>query len=136
MWDLVRQIRDQGATVFLTTHYMEEAERLCDRVLIIDHGQIVAFDTPEAMIRSLGAENRLVFTLSGNQTAPPLTDLPQVERVEQLGDRVVVYGHGQRFASSVVYALEDAEVDFFDLRTEQPNLEDVFLNLTGREIRE
>ena len=57
-------------------------------------------------------------------------------QVEQLGDRVVVYGHGQRFASSVVQALEDAEVDFLDLRTEQPNLEDVFLSLTGREIRE
>lgn len=77
MWDLVRQIREQGATVFLTTHYMEEAERLCDRVLIIDHGQIVAFDTPEAMIRSLGVENRLVFTLPEGQTAPALADLPR-----------------------------------------------------------
>jgi hypothetical protein len=88
------------------------------------------------MIRSLGAENRLVFTLPENQTAPPLRDLPQVQRVEQLGDRVVVYGQGRRFASSVVYALEDAEVDFLDLRTEQPNLEDVFLSLTGRKIKE
>jgi ABC-2 type transport system ATP-binding protein len=136
MWDLVRQIREQGCTVFLTTHYMEEAERLCDRVLIIDHGQIVALDTPEAMIRSLGAENRLVFTLPENQAAPALTNLPQVRHVEQIGERVVVYGHGERFASSVVYALEDAKVDFLDLRTEQPNLEDVFLSLTGREIRE
>jgi len=136
MWDLVRQIREQGCTVFLTTHFMEEAERLCDRVLIIDRGQIVALDTPEAMIRSLGAENRLVFTLTENQTAPALTDLPQVRRVEQFGERVVVYGHGERFASSVVYALEDAGVDFLDLRTEQPSLEDVFLSLTGQEMRE
>lgn len=136
MWDLVRQIREQGCTVFLTTHFMEEAERLCDRVLIIDRGQIVALDTPEAMIRSLGAENRLVFTIPENQAAPPLTDLPQVQRIEQFGERVVVYGHGERFASSVVYALEDAGVDFLDLRTEQPNLEDVFLSLTGREMRE
>jgi len=136
MWDLVRQIREQGCTVFLTTHFMEEAERLCDRVLIIDRGQIVALDTPEAMIRSLGAENRLVFTIPENQAAPPLTDLPQVQRVEQFGERVVVYGHGERFASSVVYALEDAGVDFLDLRTEQPSLEDVFLSLTGQEIRE
>jgi len=136
MWDLVRQIREQGCTVFLTTHSMEEAERLCDRVLIIDRGQIVALDTPEAMIRSLGAENRLVFTLPENQADPLLTDLPQVQRVEQFGERVVVYGHGERFASSVVYALEDAGVDFLDLRTEQPNLEDVFLSLTGREMRE
>lgn len=136
MWDLVRQIREQGCTVFLTTHFMEEAERLCDRVLIIDQGQIVALDTPEAMIRSLGAENRLVFAIPENQAAPPLTDLPQVQRVEQFGERVVVYGHGERFASSVVYALEDAGVDFLDLRTEQPNLEDVFLSLTGQEMRE
>jgi ABC-2 type transport system ATP-binding protein len=136
MWDLVRQIREGGSTVFLTTHYMEEAERLCDRVLIIDHGQIVALDTPEAMIRALGAENRLVFTLPEDQSAPSLKDLPQVRRVEKSGDRIVVYGHGERFASSVVYALEDAGIDFLDLRTEQPNLEDVFLNLTGREIRE
>ena len=136
MWDLVRRIRERGSTVFLTTHYMEEAERLCDRVLIMDHGQIVAFDTPETMIRSLGAEHRLVFTLPDSQTAPALTDLPQVQRVEQLGDRVVVYGQGERFSSSVLDALEDAEIGFMDLRTEQPNLEDVFLSLTGREIRE
>jgi len=136
MWDLVRQIREQGCTVFFTTHFMEEAQRLCDRVLIIDRGQIVALDTPEAMIGSLGAENRLVFTLPENQAPPALADLPQVRRVEQFGERVVVYGHGERFASSVVSALEDAEVDFLDLRTEQPNLEDVFLSLTGQEMRE
>ena len=136
MWDLVRRIRDQGCTVFLTTHFMEEAERLCDRVLIIDRGQIVALDTPEALIRSLGAENRLVFTLPEGQTAPALADLPQVQRVEQSGERMIVYGHGERFAGSVIDALEDAGVQFLDLRTEQPNLEDVFLTLTGREMRE
>ena len=136
MWDLVRQIRDQGCTVFLTTHFMEEAERLCDRVLIMDHGQAVALDTPEAMIRSLGVENRLIFTLPEDQSMPMLTELPQVSRVERVGDRVVVYGQGARFASSVVYALENAGVSFLDLRTEQPNLEDVFLRLTGREMRE
>jgi ABC-2 type transport system ATP-binding protein len=136
MWDLVRRIRDQGCTVFLTTHFMEEAERLCDRVLIIDRGQIVALDTPEALIRSLGAENRLVFALPEGQTSPALVDLPQVQRVEQSGERMIVYGHGERFASSVIDALENAGVQFLDLRTEQPNLEDVFLTLTGREMRE
>ncbi len=136
MWNLVKQIREQGCTVFLTTHFMEEAERLCDRVLIIDRGKLISLDTPESMIRSLGVENRLVFTLPGNQVAPALKNLPQVSRVEQFGERVVVYGRGARFASSVVYALEDAEVDFVDLRTEQPNLEDVFLSLTGEEMRD
>lgn len=136
MWELVRQIRDQGTTVFLTTHYMEEAERLCDRVLIIDKGKIVALDTPEGLIRSLGVEKRLVFTLADSSKLPPLEDIPLVNRVDQTGDRIVVYGHGDRFASTVVRALEDASLDFLDLRTEQPNLEDVFLNLTGREMRE
>jgi ABC-2 type transport system ATP-binding protein len=136
MWDLVRHVRDQGCTVFLTTHFMEEAERLCDRVLIIDHGRIVALDTPEALVRSLGVEKRLVFTLPHNQALPQLASLPQVKRVERSGERVIIYGDGERFASAVIAALEDAGIAVLDLRTEQPNLEDVFIALTGREIRE
>ncbi|HEY70478.1 MAG TPA: ABC transporter ATP-binding protein [Anaerolineae bacterium] len=136
MWDLVRDIREQGRTVFLTTHYMEEAERLCDRVAILDHGRIVALDTPEALIRSLGVESRLVFTLPNGSDDLSLQDLPQVSRVETSGDRVVVYGSKEGLASAVLNALEDAGIDFQDLRTEQPNLEDVFLALTGREMRE
>lgn len=136
MWDLVRQVRDKGCTVFLTTHFMEEAERLCDRVLIMDHGKIVALDTPEALVRSLGVDKRVVFTLPQGQSVPSLTHVPQVRRVEQTGERVTVYGQGDRFASAVVHALEEAGVPFMDLRTEQPNLEDVFLALTGREMKE
>lgn len=142
MWDLVRQIRERGCTVVLTTHFMEEAERLCDRVAIIDHGRIVALDTPDALIRSLGIEKRLIFTLpiaQPGQEAPvpaKLSELPHVSRVEQSSGRMVVYGHGDRFVSSVVSALEDGNVPFLDLRTEQPNLEDVFLALTSREMRE
>lgn len=136
-WDLVRQVREDGCTVVLTTHSMEEAERLCDRVLIMDHGRIVALDTPEALIRALGAEQRLVFTLPPGQASPAsLADLPQVRRVEQADGRLTVYGQGDRFVSSVVYALEEAGVPFLDLRTVQPSLEDVFLALTGREMRE
>lgn len=136
MWELVKEIRDLGCTVFLTTHYMEEAERLCDRVMIIDRGQIVALDTPEALIRSLGAEKRLVFTLAENQIMPSLEHIALVQRVEYTGERVLVYGQGERFVSSVIYALEDADVQFLDLRTEQANLEDVFLSLTGKEMRD
>jgi ABC-2 type transport system ATP-binding protein len=135
MWDLVRQIREDGCSVFLTTHFMEEAERLCDRVAIMDRGQIIALDTPEVLIRSLGIEKRLVFTLPEGQAAPQLLDLSQVQRVEVSGARLVVYGQGERFASAVVNALEEAGTQFLDLRTEQPNLEDVFLAMTGREMR-
>jgi len=136
MWELVRDVRDSGCTVVLTTHSMEEAERLCDRVLIIDHGAVVAVDTPDALVSSLGAERRLVFTLAEGAAAPSLKGSQVVGRVEQIGSRVVVYGRGDRFASTVVSALEDAHVDFLDLRTEQPTLEDVFLALTGREMRD
>jgi len=136
MWDLVTQIRDSGCTVVLTTHFMEEAERLCDRVLIMDHGRIVALDTPDALIRSLGAERRLVLTFPPGKTPPSLGHLPTVRRVEQAGDRLVVYGGGERFVGGVVSALEDAGVDLIDLRTEESTLEEVFLALTGREMRE
>jgi ABC-2 type transport system ATP-binding protein len=136
MWDLVRDIREQGKTVFLTTHYMEEAERLCDRVAILDHGRIVALDTPEALIHSLGVESRLVFTIPDGRDDLSLLDLPQVSRVETSGDRVMVYGNKKGLASAVINALEDAGIAFQDLRTEQPDLEDVFLTLTGREMRE
>ena len=136
MWELVKNIRDLGCTVFLTTHFMEEAERLCDRVMIIDRGQIVALDSPESLIRSLGAERRLVFTFPENQILPPLETLPEVTRIDYAGERVIIYGQGERFVSSVVDALEVAGVMFLDLRTEQPNLEDVFLTLTGKEMRD
>ena len=136
MWDLVRGIRDKGKTVFLTTHFMEEAERLCDRVAIIDHGRLVALDSPENLIRSLGAENRVVFTFEGSFDPQPLSRLPGVSRVEAMGERIIVYGHGDRLVVEVVNALASVRLRFRDLRTEQPNLEDVFLTVTGREMRE
>lgn len=135
-WDLVRGIRDRGKTVFLTTHYMEEAEHLCDRVAIIDHGKIVALDTPENLIRSLGAEQRVIFSTEGRWDDALLRQVPGVTRVERSGERVIVYGKGEGLVSGVVGLLERTGVPFRDLRTEQPTLEDVFLALTGREMRE
>jgi len=136
MWDLVREIRDQGSTVFLTTHYMEEAERLCDQVAIMDYGKIVALDSPRAMIRDLGIERRVSFDPLNGSKELDLEALPGVELVERRQDRVIVSGSGKRFISRVINALEDNDIDFDDLRTEQPNLEDVFLSLTGRAVRE
>ena len=136
MWDLVRGIRERGKTVFLTTHFMEEAERLCDRVAIIDHGKIVALDTPNNLIASLKAENRVVFNVDGRLGEEPLRKVPGVIRVERIGERVVVYGQKEGLLSGVVNTLEANGVRFDDLRTEQPTLEDVFLALTGREIRD
>jgi len=135
MWDMVRDIRQQGKTVVLTTHFMEEAERLCDRVAIVDQGRIVALDTPENLIRDLGAENRVVFTINGEFKAEKLNELASVTRVEQSGDRCEIYGWDEKLIVDVVNALSKNGYPFRDLRTEQPTLEDVFLALTGKEMR-
>lgn len=136
MWDLVREIRNRGKTVFFTTHFMEEAERLCDRVAVIDRGNIIALDTPENLIRSLGVDSRLVFSVDGALASDPLQALTGVTRVEQNGERVIVYGRGEALVSNVVNLLTKNGIRFRDLRTEQPTLDDVFLAMTGREMRD
>jgi ABC-2 type transport system ATP-binding protein len=133
MWDLVRSIRDRGKTVFLTTHYMEEAEALCSRVLVIDRGRIVALDTPDELIRRLGEGSRIVFKADAGYDPTPLAAVTGVDKVEKDGGRIVVTGRGERLVVLVVNALDAAGVRFTDLRTERPDLEDVFLALTGEE---
>ena len=137
-WDLVRGVRDRGTTVVLTTHFMEEAERLCDRVMIIDHGRVVALATPADLVASLGAEQRVTFSADGADEAVlgALRALPAVARVERAGDRVVVQGDSDRSLTAILDVLNTAGVTFHDLRTEQPTLEDAFLALTGRAMRD
>ena len=138
IWDLVRDVRAKGKTVLLTTHFMEEAERLCDRVAILDHGKIVALDTPTALIHSIGVEERIVFHVDS-----PL--LPAFENafqgsvlIEKQGELVTIHGSSNNgpLVSEVVNHLAEHGVKFRDLRTEQATLEDVFLKLTGRQMRE
>ncbi len=136
MWELVREIRNRGKTVFLTTHYMEEAQRLCDRVAIMDHGHIVALDTPENLIKTLGAEYRVLFAVDGPFDPQKLSSVAGVTRVETLDERVIVYGATAEVVGEVVKALTQSGTRMRDLRTEQPTLEDVFLALTGREMRD
>ncbi len=150
IWDLVREIREQGTTIFLTTHYMDEAERLCDRVGIIDHGRMIALDTPSQLVNRLGMATRITFRVNGrsrlgdkNGDGKDLTTafdptqvgvLEGVQRVEKEGDQVTVYGQGAQLIGAVVNTLEAGGVAFHNLQTEQADLEDVFLSLTGREI--
>jgi ABC-2 type transport system ATP-binding protein len=136
MWDLVLELRNRGKTVFLTTHFMEEAERLCDRVAIIDYGKIVALDSPGNLTNSLGAENRVVFDVDKNINPGLLHSAEGVMRVESIGERVIVYGKKKGLVAAVTTTLEENGVHFENLRLEQPTLEDVFLALTGREMRE
>lgn len=139
IWDLVRDVRARGKTVVLTTHFMEEAERLCDRIAILDHGKIVALDTPANLIRDLGVEERVVFALDG--LLPPGFEkaLSGESHIEQQSGRVVIHTSNGRkvpLVSEVVNLLTQYQVKFRDLHTEQPSLEDVFLSLTGRQMRE
>jgi ABC-2 type transport system ATP-binding protein len=136
MWDLVREIQSQGKTVFLTTHFMEEAERLCDRVAIIDHGKMVALDSPQALIDALGDESRVVFEMEGTFDPSLVSSLPGVTRVERIGERILVYGKKDGLTGRVVNALESASISVTNIHSEQPTLEDVFLKLTGKAIRD
>ena len=142
IWDLVEEVRKDGKTVFLTTHYMEEVERLCDRVIIMDEGKTVALDTPANLISGLKISERVVFRVSGGRSARELMNLPQVARVEEQGNKTVVYGRTNGspntapIVSEVVNALTTAGIQFSDLRTEHPDLEDVFLTLTGKKLSE
>jgi ABC-2 type transport system ATP-binding protein len=125
--------------VVLTTHFMEEAERLCDRVAILDHGRIVALDTPAALIRGLGVEERVAFIVDSTLPVDFEKALSSTVRLEVQGTRVVIHGKNGRkvpLVSEVVSLLTEKGIQFRDLRTEQANLEDVFLSLTGREMRD
>jgi ABC-2 type transport system ATP-binding protein len=134
-WELVKQVRAKGTTVVLVTHFMEEAELLCDRVAIVDHGRVVALDTPTALVRGLRAGQRLRFRALGPFDPESLRTLPGVEQVERDGDQVAVAGDGPLLAT-VAAALADEAVPVADLRSEEANLEDAFLALTGRAPRD
>jgi ABC-2 type transport system ATP-binding protein len=139
IWDMVRDVRKRGKTVILSTHFMEEAERLCDRVAILDQGRIVALDTPEALIRTLGSEDRIVFSL--DTPLPPGFEkaLSGQVRIDVQDERVVIHSKNGRkvpLLSELVILLSELGIPFRDLRTEQTDLEDVFLSLTGRAMRD
>jgi ABC-2 type transport system ATP-binding protein len=135
IWDLVREVNESGKTVVLTTHFMEEAERLCDRVLIMDHGKIVALDTPENLVKNLGAEHKVIFSVKGKFQTKGFADLGTVENIDIFRDKVTISGKDQRLLADVVNLLAEKNVRYYDLQTQQPNLEDVFIRLTGKEIR-
>jgi ABC-2 type transport system ATP-binding protein len=99
MWDLVRSVREQGKTVLLTTHFMEEAERLCDRVAVMNRGKIIALDTPRKLILGLQAKTRVIFEVEGQFDSSLLDEV--AVRVEREGNRVVVYGEGDKCRRTV-----------------------------------
>jgi ABC-2 type transport system ATP-binding protein len=128
-WDLIRAIREQGTTVVLVTHFMDEAEQLCDRLAIVDHGRIVATDTPQGLITTYADKIKVIFSTDVEDLSW-LEGLPQVISVTRRGQRVEVEGNGPVLAA-VAAELANHSILPADLRTEQPSLEDVFLAITG-----
>ena len=136
IWDLVRGIREHGKTVFLTTHLMEEAERLCDRVAIIEHGRIIDIDTPERLVDRHCPERTVVLTTDDAVAEERFRAIPGVEAVICNDVRFTIRGRGDDFVTEVIHCLSENRMRVTDFRTILPNLEDVFLRLTGHSIRD
>jgi ABC-2 type transport system ATP-binding protein len=136
IWGLVTGIRDRGTTVFLTTHLMEEAERLCDRVAIIEHGRLIEVGTPEELVQKHSPERTVVFTSDDGNVAERLQALGAVELTEGSGTTYTVRGAGDDFVTEVINFIAREGIRVRGFRTEIPTLEDVFLKLTGHGIRD
>jgi ABC-2 type transport system ATP-binding protein len=139
LWDIVRQLRDEGRSVLLTTHYMDEAERLCNRVAVIDHGKVIALGSPAELIVGLGGEHIVEFALANGGRAAPeaLGRLPAVTEVRQDGDAVALTVSQPHIAiPALLQHLQAQNLDLAHLSTRNASLEDVFVNLTGRHLRD
>ncbi len=134
-WELVEGVRDRGVTIILVTHYMDEAERLCDRIALLDSGKIVALDRPEGLSRRVRGGKRVRFVPSAPFEDGLLTGLPEVASLERQGEHVVVYGSGE-LVNAVVLTLAGRGVTARDVELGAPSLEDAFVELTGRKLRE
>ena len=135
IWGLVRGIRERGKTVFLTTHLMEEAERLCDRVAIIDHGRIVDMDTPERLVRRHCPERSVILDTDAPAAAERFRAIPQVTAVAGANGRLTITGRGDDLVTAVIRCLSEERIHVTAFRTILPTLEDVFLRVTGHSIR-
>ncbi len=133
-WDLIRAIREQGKTVVVITHFMDEVEALADRVAVIDHGRVIALDTPDNLIASLNGETKVLFSVPNGFQAKRLETVSGVTAVHQHNHHITLSGKGPLLAN-VAAALAQHNIAPADLRVQQANLEDVFLALTGRTIR-
>jgi ABC-2 type transport system ATP-binding protein len=139
LWTVIEGMRDKGKTIFLTTHYMEEAERLCNRVAIIDRGKIIALDSPHALIKNYFEERAIEFAMNPPPSEVSLKSLPGATRIAIEGSEVVIYSDD--VTATISALLEFAEANSLtrqlkDLHVREATLEDVFLKLTGRKIRE
>ena len=137
LWDIVEKFRAGGGTVLLTTHYMEEATRLCDRVAIMDHGKVIALGTPGELIESLGADQIIEFSVTHELEDEPLTSLPAVNHLHKRDDVYALTVSEIGVALPALLAeIKRQQSELVTLTTHQATLEDVFVSLTGRMLRD
>src|ERR1700678_4578514 len=140
LWDIIRGFQQNGGTVLLTTHYMDEAERLCDRLAIVDHGQIIAEGSPANLIEKLGGHHVVEFAVSGNSDGAALDiwrALPSVESVREDDGMIALNVKEPHLAiPALLSAVDKQGSQLQHLTTRQASLEDVFVRLTGRHLRE
>lgn len=137
VWEIVEGIRRRGGTVLLTTHYMEEAERLCDRVAIMDRGRFLALDTPRALVASLGAEHVVEIQAERTPDLDRLRALPGVESLRAAdGALALTVREVHRAVPAILAEMGTQRIDLTSLTTHHATLEDVFVTLTGRHLRE
>ena len=140
LWEILGELNREGQTVLLTTHYMEEAEELCGRVAIMDHGKILALDTPEALERSLGADTIVTVKVDGDAEALAARlsqELGEITRTRSVPGGVELHVKGaDRLVPRVVAAAESGGFDVIDLSVSEPSFETVFISLTGKELRD
>jgi ABC-2 type transport system ATP-binding protein len=142
LWDIIRSFKDAGRTVLLTTHYMDEAERLCDRVAVVDHGKVIALGSPRELIASLGGEHIVEFSLISNNgsagiSSANLEKLPGVRSVrEEAGVYSLAVSEPHISIPALLDRLRSINREMAGLATRHASLEDVFVTLTGRHLRE
>jgi ABC-2 type transport system ATP-binding protein len=142
LWDIIRNFRQAGRTVLITTHYMDEAERLCDRVAIVDHGRVIALGTPRELIASLGGEHVIEFTVESNgqslaASAENFNNLPSVSAVRMEGERICLSVSELHVAlPALLDRLNSTGRNLTGLTTRHASLEDVFVKLAGRHLSE
>jgi len=136
IWELVRGIRERGKTVFLTTHLMEEAERLCDRVAIIERGRIIDIDTPQRLVDRHCPERIVVLATNDPAAEDRIRAIPRIDSVVRSDLQFTIRGQGDDLVAEVIHCLSESRIRVTDFRMIVPNLEDVFLKLTGHSIRD
>jgi ABC-2 type transport system ATP-binding protein len=139
LWEILGELNGEGQTILLTTHYMEEADRLCERVAIMDHGRILALGTPTELKRGVGADTIVTVKAVGNldELASVLCgEVPGLTRARTVGSTLELHLRGTGSLARIVTAAERAGYEVADLSVAEPSLEDVFIGLTGKDLRD